>query len=119
MVCATGLPLVDLCDPQIVHAGKGKGRMMSVGASDNAMATKRDRMALSPDESPTNERAAVKKRKTHLSLPPVTASSSKLEHPELSRPPTVVSSYPDDPFTPQPINPWEPGYSIPSIDFLV
>ncbi|KAJ8580245.1 hypothetical protein M405DRAFT_834646 [Rhizopogon salebrosus TDB-379] len=61
---------------------------------------------------------------------PVTASSSKLEHPKLSGPPAVISvseddvlwrnqSYPDDPFAPQHINPWEPGYSMPSIDFLV
>jgi hypothetical protein len=61
---------------------------------------------------------------------PATASSSKLEHPKVPRPPTLSASvsedvlwrnqsYSDYPFAPQAINPWEPGYSIQPINFFV
>ncbi|KAJ8581584.1 hypothetical protein M405DRAFT_885661 [Rhizopogon salebrosus TDB-379] len=114
---------LDSCDqaeePQIVHVRKGQGRMMGIGAPDNAM------VAAVPFSLPSQSYPLLGQMNV-----PATASSSKLEPPKFSHPPTLSvsmsedvlwrnQSYSDYPFAPQTINPWEPGYSIQPINFLV
>ncbi|KAG1848133.1 hypothetical protein C8R48DRAFT_677337, partial [Suillus tomentosus] len=91
--------------------------------------------ALSPDESPTNQRVAVKRLKSEtvtisrllplesppslsqLSVPSAPAACATF--PELSHPVTIVSPQPDDPFAPAMVNPWESEYAIRPVHYLI
>ncbi|KAG1851934.1 hypothetical protein F4604DRAFT_1686755 [Suillus subluteus] len=120
---ASSLMEMDLSDSGDIHVDyKGKA--------------KRTHTALSPDESPTNQRVAVKRLKSEtastiphylpfesppslsqLSVPGVPAPCPTF--PELSYPVAIVSPQPNDPFAPVMVNPWESEYAIRPVHYLI
>ncbi|KAG1731248.1 hypothetical protein EDD22DRAFT_928259 [Suillus occidentalis] len=143
---ASSLMEMELSDSGDFHTDyKGKGKLKILKTP--MVNAKRTHTALSPDESPTNARVAVKKLKSEtaaiplflpsqsspsltdsqLSIPSVPATYATC--PELSRPATVVpvseddilwrnQPQPDDPFAPVIVNPWESEYVIRPVDYL-
>ncbi|KAG2065986.1 hypothetical protein BDR04DRAFT_1160781 [Suillus decipiens] len=141
---ASSLMEMELSDSGDVHANyKGKGLSILKTPMVNAKWT---HTALSPDESPTNQRVPVKRLKSEtatavscsislqstslsqLSIPSIPAAYASC--PELSRPVMTVSvsddnilwcnqPQPNDPFAPATVNPWESEYAIRPIDYLI
>ncbi|KAG2124927.1 hypothetical protein BD769DRAFT_1669082 [Suillus cothurnatus] len=142
---ASSLMEMELSDSGDNHDRKGKGVLRTIETPKIAMGNaKRTRTALSPNDSPANQRVAAKRLKseTATAIPrflPLQSSPSLISQlnvpatypsPELSRPATVVSvseddvlwrnqPQPDDPFAPAMINPWEPGYVVKPVDYLI
>ncbi|KAG2067318.1 hypothetical protein BDR04DRAFT_1159261 [Suillus decipiens] len=141
---ASSLMEMELSDSGDVHADyKGKGLSILKTPMVNA---KQTHTALSPDESPTNQRVPVKRLKSEtatavphfislqstslsqLSIPSIPAAYASCT--ELSRPVMTVSvsndnilwrnqPQPDDPFSPATVNPWESEYAIRPVDYLI
>ncbi|KAG1884623.1 hypothetical protein F4604DRAFT_1919071 [Suillus subluteus] len=143
---ASSLMEMDLSDSGDIHTnykGKGKLRILKTLMAN----AKWTHTALSPDESPTNQRVAVKRLKSEmasaiphylpfesppslsqLSVPGVPAPHATF--PELLHPVVIVSVSDDDilwrsqpqpnnPFAPVMVNPWESKYDIRPVYYLV
>ncbi|KAG0691452.1 hypothetical protein DFH29DRAFT_1011159, partial [Suillus ampliporus] len=143
---ASSLMEMELSDPGDIHADyKGKGKLKILKTP--MVNAKWTHTALSPDESPTNQRVAAKKLKSEtsvaipcflpfqsppplnqLSIPSVPAAYATC--PELSPPVTIVSvseddilwhnqPQPDNPFAPAVANPWESKYVIRPVNYFI
>ncbi|KAG1823746.1 uncharacterized protein BJ212DRAFT_1533550 [Suillus subaureus] len=150
---ASSLMEMELSDSGDFHTdykGKGKLKILKtpmVNELTIAYLAKHTHTALSPDESLTNLRVALKKLKSEtaaiplflpsqsspsltdswLSIPSVPATYATC--PELSHPATIVpmseddilwhnQPQPDNPFAPVIVNPWESEYVIRPVDYL-
>ncbi|KAG2052898.1 hypothetical protein BDR06DRAFT_1009030 [Suillus hirtellus] len=143
---ASSLMEMDLSNSGDIHMDyKGKGKM-GILKTPMVNAKRTHTAALSPDESPTNQRVAVKRLKSEtatisrllplesppslsqLSVPSAPAACATF--PELSHPVTIVSvsdddilwhnqPQPDDPFAPAMVNPWESEYAIRPVHYLI
>ncbi|KAG2123626.1 hypothetical protein BD769DRAFT_1669831 [Suillus cothurnatus] len=140
---ASSLMEMDLSDSGDIHTdykGKGKQRILKTPAVN----AKWTHTALSPDESPMNQRVVVKRLKSEttaiphflsMESPPLSqlrlpSAPAACTIPELSYPVTIVSvsdndilwrhqPQPNDPFALAMINPWESEYVIRPVHYLV